>query len=310
MSKIKMEEYLRKAILPTFKSIDTFAKSNEIQGLVAVNGLISNYCYATKVKTEYSNIDYMIYGVETSSTGRRVYFVVNEKAYPIYTFSRSIDLCTKLEGLTKLIKEEFENKIESKDLDYIKGFGIEITEKELKENRVKSDLGMSREPIYLKECEFADGLLVDLSIPYGFLENNEIPLQDLAKKIASKPENLISLYPDEEEEYFYSSAIGCAKILVDRYFLWEGEYDEYMKEYKAKLLQEELERIIKINRNRYNEYNSFIGKKVKVTKDDKTTISGIVEVVNLKIETPIVKISNAKGSKEIFIKNIKSIKEM
>lgn len=304
---LRKESYLSMVALPTFNSLEGFIKSNETQALVDLKGDTTSLTYATKLQTTYQNIDYMIYAVEKQSTGRRIYFVKDNIGYPIDTFNRKVDYGSKMTGLLDLIEKEFRAIIASNNIEYLKALNVDISEEAKKKNRVKSDLDLNTEDISFRVSDFIEGLLFDLAIPYGILEEN-FNLEEIAKKIASNPESIKLIYSEKDEDTpFYYGAMEIASVLARKSYLWEGEYTEDMIEMKERLEEKIREDIIKRNKHIYGTFEEFINKKVKLKTNDKLTRTGVVKSINFSLKTPFLVLNNIKGSQEYNLDNIKSL---
>lgn len=304
---LKMEGYLSMAVLPTFNSLEDFIKSNETQALVNLNGDIISYTYSTKLKTNYKNIDYMIYGVETKSTGRKVYFVKDDIGYPIDTFNRRLDYRTKMEGLLSLIEEEFKNIVKSNNIEYLKAINVDVSIEAKKKNRVETDLQINFEHISFRVSEFIEGLLFDLAVPYGILKE-DYNLEEIAKNIASNPESIKLIYPEKDEENpFYYGAMEIASALARRSYVWEEEYTDDMIEMRKRLEEKLKDDLIKRNEYVYKEYKEFINKKVKIKTKEKSTRTGVIESIDFSIKVPSLILSNNKGNYVFKLNDIKSV---
>lgn len=307
---LRRESYLSMVALPTFNSLEGFIKSNETQALVNLKGDIVSFTYATKLETTYQNIDYMIYCVEKQSTGRKVYFVKDDIAYPIDTFNRKVDYGFKMTELLNIIEIEFRAIIASNNIEYLKALNVDVSEEAKKKNRVESDLGLNKSHISFRVSDFIEGLLFDLAVPFGILEE-DFNLEEIARNIASNPESMKLIYPEQDEDTpFYYGAMEIASALARKTYLWEGEYTDDMIEMKEKLEEKIKEDLIKRNKFAYGKYEEFINKKVKLKTKDKLTRTGVVESIDLSINNPFLVLTNIKGSQEYELNNIKSLEEL
>lgn len=281
-----------------YSDISLFAQSIDTQGIIENNN--SNiYQFANKVKTKFTNIDFLIYTTNKYAKSINNYVYINNNLFPIIESGNESELLKKAKEVYLFIIKNIKNLIIEKNESFIELYNIDVSDYRKQINKVFIDV-KAKDNIYETITYKTYMEILNESIPYGIL-NKSITANEIALTLLRNKQIIEKLYYIENSLDFNDYINSKLRSLL----IWEHEYTDEMNLYKEMLLEEIEKERTAMNEKKFAEYTKYIDKKCAIHCNGIKT--GFVKFLNFKLEEPIMLLENRRTIHEIELKEIRKI---